>query len=203
MKEDRIVVREDEDTKKKGWFSRKSKSKTSSKTVTRPPGATSRHSTGSSKSSIESDDLPERLGSKSPPSTPGPAGPEDSQSSIPIHAGFDLKAIQEVIQSEAGDLGAASNLRTPQPQRLAIPTLPPPSNRSESVPLPSSSSLAGRDRSTTPVQKHARFSTGDQADDAHGRDKVAGSSRRELASKSTNGAGASTSTSMLNSNPWG
>lgn len=162
MKEDRIVVREGEETskKKKSWFSRRSSKvdpKASRPPTTRPPSGMSANKKPTAPV-VEDDELPERMEHsstptlasgatsstttpvQSPPGTPrasdvGEAG--DSTSKIPIHAGFDLKAIKEVIASADADAGVihAPVAQTPR-ARLESPLPHEPSGRAESAPPP-------------------------------------------------------------------
>lgn len=159
MKGDREVVREGEQASKKTWFSRKSKASTGS--VSRPPTAVSSGGSGKKPSPLSSvekaddDELPERLSTpsgsvtspvQSPPTTPSvnsrgaeqDMGPEDSQDAVPLHAGFDFKAIQEVIASSGGAGSAdADVLHAPIPQRrLATPPIHQSLGRTESAPPP-------------------------------------------------------------------
>ncbi|KAF9461932.1 hypothetical protein BDZ94DRAFT_1262538 [Collybia nuda] len=146
--EDRIVEREEDKKKKKGWFSRKKGKSTPQASVSRPPTAvpTTPRKSQSQASDSTDDDLPPRVqsGDSSSPSSPakphdkGPSSgtstpstePGASTSHLPIHAGFDFNAIKEV-------LGKAEL----NPEELEIqdnpyqaPHIPPPTNRSESAP---------------------------------------------------------------------
>ncbi|EMD42269.1 hypothetical protein CERSUDRAFT_110798 [Gelatoporia subvermispora B] len=151
FEEDRIVVREGEDhnQKKKSWYSRRKKSTPSSGSTSRLP-STSSHSThkkSSSKSSVTSDDLPPREGASSPsrPTSPTPSPdtaktqfipttPEESpESTIPLHAGFDIKAMKEVIGTAEAD---PAELQVPTPTRFTAPPIPPPTHRTASAPPP-------------------------------------------------------------------
>jgi len=153
------VVREgEEDSKKRSWFSRrKKKSSAPAARVSRPPSATSvsfHKKQRSSQSSVADDDLPPREATSSPipPSTPRPATPlsetmptgtppvehsEDgdlSSSTLPAHAGFNFNAIKEVIgKAETNPIELQLPISNPS---LAHP-LHQPTQRSESVPLPS------------------------------------------------------------------
>ncbi|KAI0688129.1 hypothetical protein BC835DRAFT_1285331 [Cytidiella melzeri] len=144
---DRVVVREEDEPKKRGWFSRRKKFSTSSPRTSRPPGASSSHHRQGSSQSVIDDDLPPREGRSATPTpstpttgTPQPASPagdtEDDMtlpgaSHIPKHAGFDFKAIQEIIGK--ADLNP-EELQIPAPSRFTAPVIPPPTLRSESAP---------------------------------------------------------------------
>jgi len=107
MEVDRMVVREEEELKKKkSWFSfGSSKQKTPTKGVSRPPSVASFSSFSKEKSSStkvdSSDYLPERMELPTTPTTPTPGtpgpGPEESTVNLPLHAGFDFGAIQEML----------------------------------------------------------------------------------------------------------
>lgn len=153
------MVREgEEDTKKRGWFSRrKKKSATPAARVSRPPSTTSlsfEKKPRSSQSSVVDDQLPPREATSSPipsvasrPATPGlepspatplpAAAPEDGDVSaavLPVHAGFNFEAMKEIIgKAEANP----AELQVPAPSRFSAQQLHQPTNRSESVPLPS------------------------------------------------------------------
>lgn len=153
------MVREgEEDTKKRGWFSRrKKKSATPAARVSRPPSTTSlsfEKKPRSSQSSVVDDQLPPREATSSPipsvasrPATPGlepspatplpAAAPEDGDVSaavLPVHAGFNFEAMKEIIgKAEANP----AELQVPAPSRFSSQQLHQPTNRSESVPLPS------------------------------------------------------------------
>ncbi|KAI0094238.1 hypothetical protein BDY19DRAFT_10660 [Irpex rosettiformis] len=144
---DRIVVREEDEPKKRSWFSRKKKSSTSNSQTSRPPGPSSgSHRRQTSSQNVADDDLPPREGSPATPipgtpsaSTPtlnSPAGEADDgdvASNIPKHAGFDFKAIQDVIGK--ADLNP-EELQMPAPSRFTAPVIPPPTLRTESAPPP-------------------------------------------------------------------
>lgn len=153
------MVREgEEDEKKSGWFSRKkNRSSLQSSRVSRPPSYSSlspKKDTGrSSLSGNGDDDLPPREDALSSPpglhraavdvplpSTPateftpiGAAGEVegDVSSALPVTSGFNLTAIKEVIGKDSADF--------PMPPRNRFPTtrIHEPTQRSESVPLPS------------------------------------------------------------------
>ncbi|PPR06247.1 hypothetical protein CVT24_000919 [Panaeolus cyanescens] len=139
--EDRIVVREEDQKKSSGWFSRKktSTSSTPQKHVQRPPSAaTFAHVKRPSQSSVPSnagaaavtdvdDDLPPRLPSaseSSPPklnpaddqsgrTTPTPLRPaSESTPELPMHAGFDLTAIKNAVQDAEIEQAKASPVAT-------------------------------------------------------------------------------------------
>lgn len=146
------MVREDEEPKKRGWFSRKKKSSASTPRTPRPPTVSSspaHHRKGSSQTTVD-EDLPPREGSPSTPTAGTPslgtpiAGPSSQEAfdgdisspgtpAIPKHAGFDFTAIKEVIGK--ADLNA-EELQIPTPSRFHAPTIPPPTRRLESAPPP-------------------------------------------------------------------
>ncbi|EIW64472.1 DUF726-domain-containing protein [Trametes versicolor FP-101664 SS1] len=147
---DRVVIREGEETQKKGWFGRKKKSSTSSQSVSRPPSAAtfSHDRKSGSQSSAADEDLPPREGATTPsPSKPSPSAqsptapstPNDdgdvATSEIPAHAGFDFAAIKEVLGK--GDTNP-DDLRAPTPSKFAPPHAHshPPTLRTESAPPP-------------------------------------------------------------------
>lgn len=174
MTEDRIIVREGENTKKKGWFSRKSSQKPAgngkNRPVSLPPGA---KSSGSRKSvetyQVNDEDLKQTqpttpvigsgavggtspLGSPPPSSTPRPSDISEDEIEVPKHAGFDLKAIQDVIanaEPEASIVHAPVAL-TPR-ARASMPLPHEPSDRPESVPL----SMDTRDQGTEPEEQRS------------------------------------------------
>ncbi|KAF8167185.1 hypothetical protein B0H34DRAFT_4113 [Crassisporium funariophilum] len=164
--EDRIVVREDDNQKKGGWFSRKKTSTTPQKHVSRPPTTTSfadvtipaNGSANKGAAVIDDDDLPPRMTSSPAPhgspqvgptlaasatNTPTPSrpttpsnDPSASSSHLPLHAGFDLSAIKDVLHEVEED---PSKSKPPIPTknpltRLAPPPVAPPSTRSQSTP---------------------------------------------------------------------
>ncbi|KAI0783157.1 DUF726-domain-containing protein [Abortiporus biennis] len=147
---DRVVIREgEENNKKKSWFSRKKKSNPSMSQVSRPPSsATFGHHRKTSSTSTGDDDLPPReVGSPSTAqstrtNTPTPGTPSGdipdqarcpSTPDLPIHAGFDFRAIKEVLGNT--DL-KAEEMKMPSPHPFHVPTIPPPTQRSESAPPP-------------------------------------------------------------------
>ncbi|KAJ7447231.1 hypothetical protein FB451DRAFT_782255 [Mycena latifolia] len=131
---DRIVEREEDKEKKKGWFSKK-KEHTRPQSVSRPPSASgfSKHTRGSSVALDE--DLPPRAGTPlsagaSTPPSPSKDAP-DANPKIPIHAGFDFNAIKDVLGK--AELNP-DELKVPEENQFAAPVIPPPTNRSESAP---------------------------------------------------------------------
>ncbi|KAI0782404.1 hypothetical protein BC629DRAFT_1289282 [Irpex lacteus] len=145
---DRVVVREEDEPKKRGWFSRKKKSSASISRASRPPGPSSgSHERQQSSQSVADDDLPPREGSPATPipstptvSTPtlnSPSTPEaddgDVATHIPKHAGFDFRAIKDVIGK--ADLNP-EELQMPAPRHFTAPVIPPPTLRTESAPPP-------------------------------------------------------------------
>ncbi|KZT27619.1 DUF726-domain-containing protein [Neolentinus lepideus HHB14362 ss-1] len=164
---ERVVIREEEADKKKGWFSRNKKTPTShAQNVSRPPSATSfgsfqkKSSTEKSRSSGD-DDLPPREGSMSeksatspPPYTekeplpaPNPEVTAPDPHLPPLRAGFNFDAIKEVISKSELD---PEETRVQQPNPFQVPPIPPPSYRSASTPLPES-----RSPTSTPMTKPA------------------------------------------------
>ncbi|KAJ6541666.1 hypothetical protein B0H19DRAFT_1212823 [Mycena capillaripes] len=129
---DRIVEREEDKGKKKGWFS-KNKETTRPESVSRPPSTLSKHTNSSSVSL--NDDLPPRVDS---PHAAGPSKPlsptkdaADPANKIPIHAGFDFDAIKDVLgKTELNP----DELKIPEANQFEAPVIPPPTNRSESAP---------------------------------------------------------------------
>ena len=144
-------MREDEEPKKRGWFSRKKKPTNASPRVSRPPSTASfpSHHRKTSSQSTLTDDLPPREGSpvssqvtlstpESPSRTPTvdsplsrPDTPEGSN--LPKTAGFNLAAIKEAIGK--ADLNP-EELQMPAPTPLHVPSVPPLTQRSESAPPP-------------------------------------------------------------------
>ncbi|KAF8816142.1 DUF726-domain-containing protein [Phlegmacium glaucopus] len=128
--EDRIVVREEDNQKKSGWFSRKNTSTSLQNTVVRPPSTATfanlkkNANDPPNKAAVAEgdEDLPPRIQTSSPapqiPSTtitnsegepaaisrPSTSPKENIPSShLPIHAGFDLNAIKDVLQEVEQD----------------------------------------------------------------------------------------------------
>ncbi|KAH7886365.1 hypothetical protein F5I97DRAFT_1830131 [Phlebopus sp. FC_14] len=137
FKEERVVIREEErETEKKGWFgSRKKKSPRQSSSVSRPPSAASFASSRRKASTLvkpADDDLPPRTDATGIPPPPPPddatVSPDrrssDSTPDIPIHAGFDLTAMEKVI-------GEAEK----HPEELTIPQASRKQTTSSSSPL--------------------------------------------------------------------
>jgi hypothetical protein len=149
--EERIVVREGEEVQKKGWFSRRKKPSAGPLSpVSRPPSAASSQKKSTSNSSTPDEDLPPRIEKDDPPPPytngqppNGEAGPSDAE--LPKHAGFDLSAMKKIIEN--AELNPAE-LQVQDPDRYPVPPIPPPTNRSESTPLPLHESP-----STTPVMR--------------------------------------------------
>ncbi|KAF7347241.1 DUF726-domain-containing protein [Mycena venus] len=139
---DRIVEREEDKNKKKGWFSRKTQEPTRPESISRPPSTTWRHSQASSVTL--DDDLPPRVaspGSSKPSPTKDAAADVDSK--IPIHAGFDFNAIKDVMGK--AELNP-DELKIPEPSQFEAPPIPPPSMRSESAPPQTQTPPANADR---------------------------------------------------------
>lgn len=165
------MVREEEEPKKRSWFSRKKKPTNGSPHVSRPPSAASfpsHHRKTSSQSTLVDDDLPPREGkpvlSHSEASTPvSPSRTptiEDASdigtpdvSHLPKTAGFDLTAIKEIIGK--ADLNP-EELQMPAPTRFHAPSIPPPTHRSESAPppIPEEPSSPSPPISRSPSQTH-------------------------------------------------
>ncbi|KAJ7157310.1 hypothetical protein C8R46DRAFT_1114091 [Mycena filopes] len=136
---DRIVEREEDKNKKKGWFSSK-KEPTRPQSVSRPPTASnlSKHSRASSVTTAVDDELPPRVSSPlgagvatPTPSSPSAKGASDATSKIPVHAGFDFNAIKDVLGKAELD---PDELEMPAENQFPAPAIPPPTNRSESAP---------------------------------------------------------------------
>ncbi|KAL0952070.1 hypothetical protein HGRIS_008706 [Hohenbuehelia grisea] len=145
---ERVVVREEDEPKKKSWFSRKKSTQNARpQSVSRPPSTASwaKKSTASPRASAD-DDMPPRMDSSTPhsngpssmPTSPtkanaapssGTSTPQreasESATDLPLHAGFDFAAIKEII----GQAEEASDQKV-----YEVPPIPPPSNRSESTP---------------------------------------------------------------------
>lgn len=157
-------MRDGDDTQKKKWFSRKKKPTLSPTTVSRPPSTASFGSTRRKFSSLRKsldDDLPARESTGTPPrqdTNPHSTDSSDGQSStadIPVHAGFDLKAIKDMIgESEENP----EELQVPQFSRIDTPpvlsqsnsTPPNSDNRTVSARTPTESPM--------PVAPHADWS---------------------------------------------
>ncbi|OBZ78921.1 hypothetical protein A0H81_01335 [Grifola frondosa] len=161
FEEDRIVVREGEDIKKKSWFGRKKKSFPSSAPISRPPSASSKHKRSTGVTTVVDDEMPPREDASTPvpAATPRTASPnpelpptlnEDSDLStaeIPAHAGFDFAAIKEVIGNDDHYPG---DVQIHNPKHFPAPPIPPPSLRPESAPppLPESPSSSSKSQSS-------------------------------------------------------
>lgn len=153
---DRIVVREGEEVpkKKKSWFSRKKKP-TPQTPVSRPPSSatfTPGKKRTASNATDDDDDLPPRevselkphsdsisesatppRASSTEPATPSNETADVTSSAIPLHAGFDFRAIKEVIGKT--DL-KSEELKMPTPSPFNAPLVHPPTHRTESAPPP-------------------------------------------------------------------
>ncbi|KAF7340901.1 DUF726-domain-containing protein [Mycena sanguinolenta] len=138
---DRIVEREEDKNKKKGWFSRKSKEPARPASVSRPPSTTWRHSRAPATPAAVDDDLPPRMdssldgASKPPPIKEEPDA--DTDGKIPMHAGFDFNAIRDALGK--AELNP-DELKIQEPNHFEAPPIPPPSSRSESAPPPTQTS---------------------------------------------------------------
>ncbi|KAI0964105.1 hypothetical protein AcW1_001004 [Taiwanofungus camphoratus] len=196
FEEDRIVVREaEEDTKRRGWFSRKKKPSTPTSHVSRPPSVTSfpsHRKQRSSQSTSPDENLPPREATSSPVPAPSskPEAPVAEASSIapsainapesdlstsvlPVHAGFNFDAIKEVISKAEMD---PEEMKIPMPNQVPRLHIPEPSQRSESAPLP-----APLSSDTTPIGRFSFDLSTLNDEDEH----IAGpSSRGDLASRS-------------------
>ncbi|GJE97826.1 DUF726-domain-containing protein [Phanerochaete sordida] len=169
FEEERIVVREEDEPKKRGWFSKKTTPSVSNRPVSRPPSAASfpsHHRKTSSQTTFD-DELPPREPSHPavvPPAptsgTPAteepqsdPATPSDVQ--LPKTAGFNLAAIKEAIGSAARN---PEELKMPAPasNRFHVPPIPPPTQRSESAPppIPEEAALPSPPVSRSPSNSH-------------------------------------------------
>ncbi|KAJ7146410.1 hypothetical protein C8R44DRAFT_690838 [Mycena epipterygia] len=143
---DRIVEREEDKAKKKGWFS-KAKEPTRPQSVSRPPTAStfSKHSRQSS--AVVDDDLPPRVGTPLGTGTSTPTSPtkdtSEVDSKIPIHAGFDFNAIKDVLGK--AELNP-DELKFREDNHFEAPPIPPPTNRSESAPPQQQTPPAEADR---------------------------------------------------------
>ncbi|GJJ13224.1 hypothetical protein Clacol_007475 [Clathrus columnatus] len=147
---DREIVRDGKDTKKRGWFSR---SKSPQQTMNIQPLNLPRKSTSSSHlHQDDTDDLPGRLPhpTSSQSSTPDDTPSRDSMSAIPVHAGFDFRAIQELLEKEGGktngkNIDSEDIIKKVTAPSLAPPVVPPPSYRTESAPQLQVPLTGGRD----------------------------------------------------------
>jgi hypothetical protein len=151
--EHRIVVREGEGEKKKGWFSRKKKTSVGS-----PPSNVSRSpstaSFGSSRRKPKSnpeateEDLPPRVEKDDPPPQYTDGRPQNvepnseaasSDVELPKHAGFDLNAMKAMIEDVELD---PAELQGQDLGQHAVPPIRSPTNRSGSAsPLHESPSM--------------------------------------------------------------
>ncbi|KAJ6601116.1 hypothetical protein DFH09DRAFT_1126907 [Mycena vulgaris] len=141
---DRIVEREEDKGKKKGWFSKK-KEPTLPQSVSRPPSVSSftKHTHGSSVSL--DDDQPPRVGTPPVAGASAPSAPTspDANPKVPIHAGFDFNAIKDVLGK--AELNP-EDLKIPEENQFVAPDIPPPTNRSESAPPRQQTPPADADR---------------------------------------------------------
>ncbi|KAG1737014.1 hypothetical protein EDB19DRAFT_1910017 [Suillus lakei] len=195
--EERVVVREGDNTQKKKWFSRKKKPSASPTPVSRPPStasfASSRRKPSSLGKPTDDDDEPPResTGTLPPqntnPHSTQPLGGQSPSSStdIPVHAGFDLKAIKDMIgQSEKNP----EEMQVPQPSQIHSPLVV---SQSESAPPaytsapthvanPTGLSVVDVDSSAdlgatfaTSLSLHHVFDSGDDVDGGQGMPPVA------------------------------
>lgn len=122
-------MREGDHTQKKKWFSRKKKLSASPTPVSRPPStasfASSRRKPSSLGKPADDDNEPPREFTGTPPpqnTNPHSTQPSDGQlpsssTDIPVHAGFDLKAIKDMIgQSEK----TPEDMQVPQPSQIRL-----------------------------------------------------------------------------------
>jgi len=180
--EDRVVVREESNQKKSGWFSRKNTSTTPQKHVLRPPSTatsvnlkTDVNAPPNKAVEVEdNDDLPPRM-EMSPPApslesntitnsggeasalSRPPTPPNDNPPSpdLPIHAGFDLVALKNILQEVEQD---ASKSQAPAPglptkkffSRFTSSPSGVPFRRPESTPPIKQHGSASREDLTTP-----------------------------------------------------
>lgn len=127
--EERVVVREGDHTQKKKWFSRKKKPSASPTPVSRPPSTASFASSRRKPSSLgkptdDDNEPPREFTGTPPPQNTNPHSTQPSESDgqlpgsstdIPVHAGFDLKAIKDMIgQSEK----TLEDMQVPQPSQI-------------------------------------------------------------------------------------
>lgn len=128
------MVREEDQPKKKGWFSRKKNSPlppTPGKHVQRPPSTSTfspghRRAVSSSSTMVanpekedDEEDLPPRIEAEGDMKS----GPNDSTPSLPLRAGFDLSAMKEIIGTVADP---SRELHTPPPADSRISRISPP-----------------------------------------------------------------------------
>ncbi|KIK94425.1 hypothetical protein PAXRUDRAFT_142885 [Paxillus rubicundulus Ve08.2h10] len=152
FKEDRVVIRDEElELQKKGWFSkRKKKGPQPASLASRPPSAASFGSSRRRPLNLSSkshhDDLPPRMDTTIPSPPPVDAKPTlaerdslDSTPDVPVHAGFDLAAIKEMIGEV--ERHPEQLVVQPNPDQGASALLPTP--RSISIAPPPSISRAG------------------------------------------------------------
>ncbi|KAF8844246.1 DUF726-domain-containing protein [Paxillus ammoniavirescens] len=151
FKEDRVVIRDEQlESQKKGWFSkRKKKGSQPPSSLSRPPSAASFGSSRRRPPNLppksQQDDLPPRMDMTKTPSPPAAdaAPPErdslDSTSDVPVHAGFDLAAIKEMV----GEVERHPEQLGVQPSPNQAASAPRPTPRSISAPPPPSISRAG------------------------------------------------------------
>ena len=140
-------MKDDGTKQNKGWFGRKKPQVTPPQKVSRPPSASSftpyRRKSQVPEVNATDDDLPpreeppKRVGSPgSPPSQiekkeiqETPDGNDDANQpapTIPLHAGFDFAAIQDVLQESKGTDGGkpAASLLSPVPEHMIPPASP-------------------------------------------------------------------------------
>ncbi|KAF7309181.1 hypothetical protein MKEN_01120700 [Mycena kentingensis (nom. inval.)] len=150
---DRIVEREEDKNKKKGWFGGRSKAPERPQSMSRPPSGTSKYTkpatTTTATAISEDDELPPRLDSPSSgAATPRGDGADAGESKVPIHAGFDFAAIKDVLGK--AELNP-EELKVPEPNPFKPPHIPPPTNRSVSAPPPLAAPEPPSPRTPTPL----------------------------------------------------
>ena len=215
-----------EDKKKKGWFSRKTTSPVNEK-VSRPPTASSW-----TKSSVgtNEDELPPRMSSSSPPAgesdkTPTPSRPQtpsqensvsspapvakdsDPASQLPIHAGFDLKAIQEALRQAEANPDELKFRSKPYPGEVDGKKLPVPPSMgeragSEPVGMPSVGVglRVGLERRKTSLDERLKTKEGlEDAFEARSRIRDDDEHEEESSPASSSGKGLKASTPRLGS----
>jgi hypothetical protein len=149
MTQDRMIIREEEEAAKAkksrfSLFSRKSSTPSTPSKVSRPPGP----STFSSKPSMDmsrslaDDELPERMENthiSTPPKTPTVAESEKKQDvadvvdkTVPVHAGFDFKAITQALKEGSNPVDAQDEASKPVLAPIVVSSMP--LVRSESAP---------------------------------------------------------------------
>ena len=157
-------MKDGDDLQKKKWFSRKKKPSLSPNTVSRPPSTASFGSSRRKPSSLASTDdgLPARESIETPPpqdTNVPPIQTSDGQPlraptpDIPVHAGFDLKAIKDMIgESEKNP----EELQVPQNSR--VQSSPAMSQSDSAPPDLATRAVSARKPIESPVAPHADMS---------------------------------------------